>query len=88
MGTDKDLRKLTKEDAINILVKMGEDPTKMRALKRWDRILLIREKSTQVHPLGQHALVYNPPCLYSLVYTPMVYTVYMYPHMHVLLPFV
>ena len=26
VGTDKDLRKLTKEDAINLLVKMGEDP--------------------------------------------------------------
>ena len=31
---------------------MGEDPVKMRALKRWDRILLIREKSTQSKNAG------------------------------------
>jgi hypothetical protein len=29
VGTDKDLRKLTKEDAISLLVAMGEDPVKV-----------------------------------------------------------
>ena len=33
VNTDRDLRKLTKDDAIALLVAMGEDAAKMRALK-------------------------------------------------------
>ena len=83
VGTDKDLRKLTKEDAINLLVKMGEDPVKMRALKRWDRVLLIREKSTQATLLSVNHYIYPYyyPCPIMEIYagnppwsTPYVFT--------------
>ena len=46
-GTEKDLRKLTKEDSIKLCVAYGMAPADARNLKRWDRIHAIRHYSTK-----------------------------------------
>eukprot|EP01038_Epipyxis_sp_PR26KG_P009931 gene9931-13360_t len=52
VNTDKDLRKLTKEDAIRLLVAAGVPLPEAKALKRWDRIHMIREISNKSEKLG------------------------------------
>jgi hypothetical protein len=58
-NTDRDLRKLTKADAVSILVNFGIDAAKAREMKRWDRVLLIRELSTQSKNLGVSSLLHK-----------------------------
>ena len=50
--TDKDLRKLTKKDAVKLLVALGVRENEAIALKRWDRIHMIREFSTKLEKTG------------------------------------
>ena len=50
--TDSDLRKLTKEDAVRLLVAAGVREQEARALRRWDRIHMIREMSTKLEKSG------------------------------------
>ena len=45
-NTNRDLRKINDEDAIKLLVSFGLEAGKMRELKRWDRIALIRGFAT------------------------------------------
>ena len=59
VNTKSDLRRLTKEDAIKLLVAIGENAAKMRALPRWDRVLLIRERSTQMKNIGVSSLLHK-----------------------------
>lgn len=50
--TDKDLRKLTKKDAVRLLVALGVREAEAMALKRWDRVHMIREFSTKLEKTG------------------------------------
>jgi len=50
--TDKDLRKLTKKDAVQLLVALGVREAEAMALKRWDRVHMIREISTKLEKTG------------------------------------
>ena len=59
VNTKSDLRRLTKEDAITLLVAIGESAAKMRELPRWDRVLLIRERSTQMKNIGVSSLLHK-----------------------------
>lgn len=52
VGTDKDLRKLTKIDAIRLLMALGVKRVEAEALKRWDRIHMIREMVNKMDKLG------------------------------------
>eukprot|EP01042_Synura_sphagnicola_P005372 gene5372-6851_t len=53
VGTDKDLRKLTKEDAIRLLVAFGVKRPEAAALKRWDRIIhMITEMVNKMDKMG------------------------------------
>jgi hypothetical protein len=59
VNTKSDLRRLTKEDAITLLVAIGESAAKMRELPRWDRVLLIRDRSTQMKNIGVSSLLHK-----------------------------
>ncbi|KAJ1423751.1 hypothetical protein B484DRAFT_480649, partial [Ochromonadaceae sp. CCMP2298] len=50
--TDKDLRKLTKKDAVKLLVAFGIRESEALALRRWDRVHMIREMSTKLEKTG------------------------------------
>eukprot|EP01033_Poteriospumella_lacustris_P010654 gene10653-7583_t len=52
-GTDKDMRRLTKAEAIVILVAFGIDHAKASAMARWDRIHVIREYVQQAEKEGR-----------------------------------
>jgi transcription initiation factor TFIID subunit 1 len=51
-ATDSDLRKLTKKDAVRLLVALGVREAEAMALKRWDRVHMIREFSTKLEKTG------------------------------------
>lgn len=59
VNTMGDLRKLTKQDAITLLVAIGFDANKMRKLPRWDRVLMIREHATQMKNVGVSSLLHK-----------------------------
>lgn len=50
--TDKDLRRLTKSDLLRILKGFGLSEDKVRGLKRWDQVHLVREHSTKAEKSG------------------------------------
>lgn len=60
VGTENDLRKLHAKDAIELLVALGVKKSEATALKRWDRIHMVREmvdkleKSGVSHTLGRY----------------------------------
>lgn len=51
-GTDADLRKLSLEDARLMLLKFGVPDEKIAQLTRWDRIALVRKKSSEAAALS------------------------------------
>eukprot|EP01034_Spumella_vulgaris_P022021 gene22021-28115_t len=52
VSTDRDLRKLTKKDAIMLLSGLGVTEAEALKLRRWDRIHMIREMSTRAEQSG------------------------------------
>lgn len=54
-GTDADLRKLSLEQARQILLKFGIPDERVQGLTRWDRIALIRKMSSEAAAAGDEA---------------------------------
>lgn len=48
VGTDKDLRKLKTQESINLVVKLGVSLKEATAMRRWDRISIIRGKESRL----------------------------------------
>lgn len=46
-GTDADLRKLSLDNARLVLLKFGVDEEVIQNMTRWDRIALVRKKSSE-----------------------------------------
>jgi hypothetical protein len=51
-GTDADLRKLSKDDIKLKLIQLGEDEDYISKLSRWERVSLLRYKSSKAAELG------------------------------------
>ncbi len=51
-GTDADLRKLSKDDIKLKLIQLGEDEDYINKLSRWERVSLLRYKSSKAAELG------------------------------------
>jgi hypothetical protein len=51
-GTDADLRKLSKDDIKLKLIQLGEDEEYINRLSRWERVSLLRYKSSKAAELG------------------------------------
>jgi hypothetical protein len=52
-GNDFDIRKLTKKDAVELLVRLKMNREEAESLQRWDRIYLLRETLRKMHELGE-----------------------------------
>jgi len=55
-GTDADLRKLSLENARLVLLKFGVPEDQIQRLTRWERIALVRQKSSEAAAAGENSM--------------------------------